>query len=154
MTGSVVNSVNVSSDYDTDATDNTAIDEDILTPQVDLSVTQSDSKTSVVPGTNTTYTITVTNNGPSTVSSFSMTDVIPAQLLNATFGKPSSGTYNNYTGVWSGLSLSTGNSVTITLGRTITPAATGSITNAVSVAVPTESQIQSYQTTMQVILIY
>ena len=83
-----------------------------------------------------------------------MTDVIPAQLLNATFGKPSSGTYNNYTGVWSGLSLSTGNSVTITLGRTITPAATGSITNAISVAVPTESQIQSYQTTMQVILIY
>jgi|688.fasta_scaffold03450_13 uncharacterized repeat protein (TIGR01451 family) len=137
--GTITNTVSVAPAdgyVDSNNANNFSSDVDTLTPQVDLQVTQTDNKTSVVPGTNNTYTITVTNNGPSTVSSFSMTDVIPAQLLNATFGKPSSGTYNNYTGVWSGLSLSTGNSVTITLGGTITPAATGSITNAVSVAAP------------------
>ena len=138
-TGSITNTVSVSPAdgyVDSNSTNNLSSDVDTLTPQVDLQVTQTDNKTSVVPGTNNTYTITVTNNGPSTVSSFTMTDVIPAQLLNAVFGTPSSGTYNNITGVWSGLSLGTGNSVTITLGGTIAPAATGSITNTVSVAAP------------------
>ena len=138
-TGSITNTVSVSPAdgyVDSNSTNNLSSDVDTLTPQVDLQVTQTDNKTSVVPGTNNTYTITVTNNGPSTVSSFTMTDVIPAQLLNAVFGTPSSGTYNNITGVWSGLSLGTGNSVTITLGGTITPNATGSITNTVSVAAP------------------
>ena len=138
-TGSITNTVSVSPAdgyVDSNSTNNLSSDVDTLTPKVDLQVTQTDNKTSVVPGTNNTYTITVTNNGPSTVSSFTMTDVIPAQLLNAVFGTPSSGTYNNITGVWSGLSLGTGNSVTITLGGTIAPAATGSITNTVSVAAP------------------
>jgi uncharacterized repeat protein (TIGR01451 family) len=138
-TGTITNTVSVSpaNGYvDSNTDNNFSTDVDTLTPQVDLVVTQTDGKTSVVPGTSTTYTITVTNNGPSTVSSFTMTDVIPAQLLNATFGTPSSGTYNNITGVWSGLSLGAGNSVRITLGGTIAPAATGSITNTVSVAAP------------------
>src|SRR5215813_11998435 len=38
-------------------------DADTLTPMVDLQVTISDGKTSVVPGTSDTYTIVVTNNG-------------------------------------------------------------------------------------------
>ena len=137
--GTITNTVSVAPAdgyVDSNNANNFSSDMDTLTPQVDLLVTQTDNKTSVVPGTSNTYTITVTNNGPSTVTSFTMIDVIPAQLLNATFGTPSSGTYNNNTGVWSGLSLGTGNSVTITLGGIIAPAATGSITNAVSVAAP------------------
>ncbi|NBR07406.1 MAG: DUF11 domain-containing protein, partial [Planctomycetes bacterium] len=138
-TGTITNTVSVSPAdgyVDSNSANNLSSDVDTLTPQVDLIVTQTDNKTSVVPGTINTYTITVTNNGPSTISSFNMTDVIPSQLLNATFGTPSLGSYNNLTGLWSGLSLGTGNSVTITLGGTIAPAATGSITNAVSVTAP------------------
>jgi uncharacterized repeat protein (TIGR01451 family) len=78
-------------------------DSDTATPQADLAVTLTDGKTTVVPGTSNTYTITVTNNGPSTVSSLTLTDTIPAALLNPNFA-PSVGAYDTNTGVWSGLS--------------------------------------------------
>src|SRR5262249_20220464 len=75
-------------------------------------------------------------NGPSTVSSVNLTDTVPATLLNPVFGTPSAGSYNPATGVWSGLSLAKGQSVTITLSGTIDPAATGTLTNTAHVAPP------------------
>lgn len=136
-TGSLTNSVTITAPSNVDdlnLSNNTASDVDTLTPQVDLSVSQTDGKTSVVPGTSNTYTITVTNNGPSTISSFTLTDSIPAALLNATFGTPSSGTYNNSSGLWDDLNLASGNSITITLTGNIDPTAPGFITNAVSIS--------------------
>ncbi len=117
-------------------TPSSGTDTDTLTPEADLAVTKDDGKTSVVPGTSDTYTITVSNNGPSTVSSVILTDDVPAALLNPVFGTPSAGSYNAATGVWSGLSLATGQSVTITLTGTIDPTATGTLTNTVHVAPP------------------
>ncbi len=105
---------------------NTTIDAGFYPKQVDLSVTKTDGKTSVTAGSSDTYTITVTNNGPSTVNSFKMVDQIPAQLLNAAFGAASAGTYNASTGVWSGLNLAPGQSVSITLSGTIDPNAVSS----------------------------
>jgi uncharacterized repeat protein (TIGR01451 family) len=58
-------------------------DADTLTPMVDLQVTISDGKTSVVPGTSDTYTIVVTNNGPSTAVAAAVTDVFPAAITAA-----------------------------------------------------------------------
>ena len=123
-------------------TNDSFTDGDTVTPQADLAVTMTDGKTTVVPGTFAAYTITVTNNGPSTVSSLTLTDSIPAALLNPNFA-PSAGAYistqvgpNTYTGVWSGLSLASGQSVTLTLTGTIDPNATGLLTNIVTVAPP------------------
>src|SRR5262249_53800806 len=69
-------------------------------------------------------------------------DTIPAALLNPNF-TPSAGAYfstlagpNTNTGVWSGLSLASGQSVTLTLTGTIDPNATGLLTNIVTVAPP------------------
>jgi uncharacterized repeat protein (TIGR01451 family) len=118
-------------------TPTSASDTDSLTPQADLSVTKTDGQTSAVPGSPDTYSISVTNNGPSTVSSLNLVDTVPAALLNPVFGTPSSGSYDPATGIWSGLSLATGQSVTITLSGTIDPAATGTLTNTVHVAPPT-----------------
>jgi uncharacterized repeat protein (TIGR01451 family) len=92
---------------DPNPTNDSFTDSDTATPQADLAVTIDDGKTTVVPGTSNTYTITVTNNGPSTVSSLTLTDVIPAALLNPNFA-PSVGAYDTNTGVWSGLSLASG----------------------------------------------
>ena len=89
---------------DPNATNDSFTDSDTVTPQADLAVTMTDGKTTVVPGTFTAYTITVTNNGPSTVSSLTLTDSIPAALLNPNFA-PSAGAYDTNTGIWSGLSL-------------------------------------------------
>jgi uncharacterized repeat protein (TIGR01451 family) len=137
-TGSLTNNVLVlppSGTSDPNITNNSASDTDTLTPQADLSVTVSDGKTTVVPGTGDTYTITVTNNGPSTVSSLTLTDAIPAALLNPIFA-PSAGAYDVGTGVWSGLALASGQNVTITLTGTIDPNAAGTLANTVTVAPP------------------
>src|SRR5262245_62400307 len=95
----------------------------------------TDGKTTVVPGASNTYTITVTNNGPSTVSSLTLTDTIPAALLNPNFA-PSAGAYDTNTGVWSGLSLASGQSVSITLTGTIASNVTGTMTNICTVSPP------------------
>ena len=132
-TGMLVNTATITPPAGTPVSD---ADTDTLTPQADLSVTKDDGKTTAVPGNGNTYTITVSNAGPSTVTSLNLTDSVPAALLNPSFGTPSSGTYDPATGIWSGLSLGAGQSITITLSGTIDPAATGSLTNTVEVAPP------------------
>jgi uncharacterized repeat protein (TIGR01451 family) len=138
-TGSLSNTVTVappSGWSDANSANDSATDTDTLTPQADLAVAMTDGKTSAVRGTSTTYTITVTNNGPSTVSSLTLTDSIPAALLNATFGTPSVGSYDSGSGLWSGLSLASGQSVSITLTGTIDPNAPGSLSNTITVSAP------------------
>src|SRR5262245_7085030 len=102
----------------------------------DLSISTNDGVASVVPGTVDTYTIIVTNNGPDTVSSVNLFDTIPGVLLNANFGTPSQGSYDSVSKIWSGLSLASGQSVSITLSGEIDPNATGTITNTVTVSPP------------------
>src|SRR5262249_6166152 len=100
-----------------------------------LAIAKSDGVTSVVPGTTDTYTITVTNSGPSTVNSVTLSDTIPTALLHPVFGTPSSGSFNTTNGLWT-VTLASGSSATMTLAGTIDPAATGSITNTVTVTAP------------------
>jgi len=48
--------------------------------QADLSITKGDGGASVVPGTNVTYTLAVTNLGPAAATSLTVSDTIPAGL--------------------------------------------------------------------------
>ena len=57
---------------------NSATDSDVLGPIADLSVTKDDSATTATPGGSTTYTIVVTNDGPSPAIDTVVTDAIPA----------------------------------------------------------------------------
>jgi uncharacterized repeat protein (TIGR01451 family) len=57
---------------------NSATDTDTLAASADLSVTKVDTPDPVVAGTNLTYTITVTNAGPSSAASASLSDTLPA----------------------------------------------------------------------------
>src|SRR5262249_13298784 len=101
-TGTITNTVTVAppaGTTDTNSANDTATDNDTI-PAADLAVTMTDGTTTVVPGTSNTYTITVTNNGPDTVTSLTLTDTIPAALLNPNFA-PSVGAYDTNTGVWS-----------------------------------------------------
>src|SRR5262249_27975266 len=54
-------------------------------PIADLSVTKDNGTTTVVPGTQTTYTIVVSNNGPSDVTGATVTDTPPVTLTNVTW---------------------------------------------------------------------
>lgn len=108
----------------------------ITGPQVDLGITKTDGQTSVVAGSPITYTITVTNNGPSTLTSLTVSDAVPATILTPTFS-PSTGTYNSTTGLWSGLNLASGQSITLTLKGTVSSSAAGTLSNTATVSPPT-----------------
>ena len=64
---------------DPDASNDAATDVDTVTASADLSINKTDGVTTVKPGSSTTFTITVTNNGPSDVpAGVVVTDQIPA----------------------------------------------------------------------------
>ena len=83
----------------------------------DLSVTITDSPDPVITGSNLTYTITVSNNGPGTAQSVAITDELPASVTfvscTPTVGGICGGADNNRT--ISFASLDSSSSVTITL---------------------------------------
>jgi uncharacterized repeat protein (TIGR01451 family) len=114
---------------------NTASDKDLLTYQADLAITNTDGKATISPGSVSTYTITVTNNGPSRVQSLTVIDTLPPLLQGPVF-TPAQGVYNETTGLWTGLSLMPGQSVVLTLKGTVDPTATGSFVNTVTVSPP------------------
>ena len=76
-TGTLTNAATVTSSIDTVGTNNVATDNDTLTPQADLSVSKT-GPASATAGTNLTYTITVTNNGPSDNAGFTVSDILPS----------------------------------------------------------------------------
>ena len=55
------------------------------TPEADLQITKTDGKTTAVPGTSDTYTIVVTNAGPTAVSGAWIADTFPATFTNVTY---------------------------------------------------------------------
>lgn len=98
--------------------------------QTDLAVTKSDSPDPVTVGSNLTYTVTVTNKGPATATSVTLTDTLPT---TAAFVSASPGCTNNGGTVTCGIGdLGSGAFATITI--VVTPGAAGSITNSVTVA--------------------
>ncbi len=106
-----------------------------ITPSADLSITKTDNQTATTANSSISYNITVTNNGPSTLNSVTVTDTVPSTIQNPTF-TPSTGSYNSSTGAWTGLTLATGQSITLTMTGTVSSTASGIITNTATVAVP------------------
>ena len=77
---------------DPNLANNSATDTDTLTPQADLAITKSDGVTSVAPGQPTTYTIVVSNNGPSRrMVRFHRPGVANLSVTSVTCGSPSGG---------------------------------------------------------------
>ena len=87
--------------------------------QADLQVAKTVDNGAPNVGSNVTFTITVTNNGPSSAANVQVTDVLPAgyTFVSAT---PSIGSYNAGTGAWTGIgTLATGGSATLTITATV-----------------------------------
>src|SRR5204863_3600460 len=97
-------------------------------PQNDVAITKTDGKTTAIPGTPTTYTITVSNSGPSTATNVAVSDTLPAALTGVSWtgtdGSSGSGAISDTI-----TSLAPDDSVTYTLQATIDPAATGNLVN-------------------------
>jgi uncharacterized repeat protein (TIGR01451 family) len=114
--------------------------DEIPPPLADLAITKTDGVTTVEPGGSLTYTIVVTNAGPSTVSGGPLTDAFPASLTVNTWtctaaagsSCTATGSGNARTGT---VDLLAGDSATFTATVTLAASATpGSLANTATVA--------------------
>jgi phospholipase C len=94
------------------------------------------SPTPALIGNPVTFTVTVTNNGPGTVTSLSLvnqvTDAKNQQGLTAAILTPSTGIYNPATGTWA-LTLASGASATLTETGTVAASASGFLVDSATV---------------------
>jgi len=148
-TGDLVNTAAVTAgngSTDTNPANNSATDTDTQgTPQVDLAITKTDGQTSYVPGAPITYTIVVTNAGPSTATEFSVADAMPAAITGVTVTCIPAGagnscgssatTGNNVSFTNATLSAGAGNNLTLTVSGTVSASATGDLVNTATVTV-------------------
>jgi uncharacterized repeat protein (TIGR01451 family) len=123
---------------DPNTANNSDTDSDTLVPTADLSITKTDGAATEIPGTSVTYTITVTNNGPSDAPGTAVADLFPGTLTGVTFTSVAAGGATGNTAAGSGnindtLSMPAGSSVTYTVNATISASATGSLSNTATV---------------------
>lgn len=134
-TGVITNTASVTATQtDTNTANNSATDTTTATPQIDLQITKSDTPDPVVAGNQLTYTILVTNAGPSTATGVTVTDVL-ASTLTFVSGTSTVGTVANNAGTVTGTigTLASGASATVTLVVAVAPTARGAISNTASV---------------------
>ncbi len=148
FTGNLINSATVappSGTTDNNTANNTATDTDTPAPIADLNITKTDNSATYTPGSPITYTVVVTNNGPSNVTGVTVNDAIPAAITGAAWTSSSTGSASVSSGATgSGNSLaatvnlaaSAGNSVTFTITGTVSTAATGNLVNTATVTSP------------------
>ena len=146
--GPIANTATVTgNETDTNTGNNSASSSTTVTRQVDLAITKTDSVDPAVPGGQLTYTITVTNNGPSTATNVSVTDVLPSGLTFSS-ASASQGTATHASGTITGSlgTIASGGNATITLVVDVSASASGSITNT-STVTATETETNSANNT-------
>jgi uncharacterized repeat protein (TIGR01451 family) len=79
----------------------------------DIAVIKTGAPEPITPGQTITYTITITNNGPTTAPEITLTDNVPVQVLNPEFSIDGGITWNVWTGSWMTNNLAIGSNITI-----------------------------------------
>src|SRR5438270_3917598 len=107
----------------------------------DLKVTVNDSKTAVAAGAQDTYSIRVTNVGPSNVSEATVTDIFPAIFTQVTFTATQSGGASGFSASGSGdihdnVAMPAGSKITYKATGMISVSAAGSIADTATVSAP------------------
>ncbi|MBO9583913.1 MAG: DUF11 domain-containing protein [Flavobacterium sp.] len=98
----------------------------------DLSIVKIINTGSPIVGTNVTFTITATNNGPSNATNVNVAETLPSgyTFVSAT---PSVGTYNGTTN-WAIGNLANGANATLTIVATVVPSAPNNYANTVTIS--------------------
>ena len=156
----VSNTVTVATtNVDTNLLNNTDVESTLVDAEADLSVTKIDLAEPVQAGTNQTYTIVVTNNGPSAAANVLLSEAVPA---NATFvsltapagwspSTPTVGGTGNITATIP--TLAAGASATFTLVVGVNASATGSISNTATVSSATTDLNAANNTDVEVTVV-
>ena len=142
VVGNLSNTATISSATpDLAPANNSATDTDTPAPAADLQITKTDGSASAVPGAATTYTIVVTNAGPSDVTGATVKDTLPAAITSATFTATATGGPTGFTTPGAGnindtVNMPNGSTITYTLVANISSSAAGNLVNTATVAVP------------------
>ncbi|WP_242310982.1 DUF6923 family protein [Bacillus cereus group sp. BfR-BA-01331] len=130
VTGSIINTATVESTTpDPDLTNNTSTFETPVEALADISVVKTGSPNPVLAGNVLTYTIVVSNAGPSDAENVMLIDKVPNKILNPEYSTDGGVTFNPWPGSINLGTLANGASQTIILRGTVNPSATGLITN-------------------------
>jgi uncharacterized repeat protein (TIGR01451 family) len=143
-TGSLSNTAAVEpggSQVDVDLTNNTATDEDTLTQSVDLAITKTDNMATAAPGGSTTYTIVVSNSGPSDAVGASVNDTFSASITSDSFTAVGTTGTSGFSATGTGaihntVTIPAGGNITYTVTANIGATATGSLSNTATVTKP------------------
>jgi uncharacterized repeat protein (TIGR01451 family) len=134
-TGFLINTATVAGVTDPNPADNSATDGEPLEPQADLGVTKTDSADPVSPNDPLSYTVTLTNAGPSDATAVTLTDALPAGVtfVSSSPGPPTctlaGATVTCNLGV-----LAAGGTGTVTINVTVNAGAAGILVNTATVA--------------------
>ena len=107
----------------------------------DLAIAKTDGSFTAPPGMPIAYTLVATNNGPFAVTGATVTDTLPAAITGVTWtctasagsGCPASGTGSIGT---SAVNLLNGGTATFTVNGTVSPSASGALSNTANIALP------------------
>jgi uncharacterized repeat protein (TIGR01451 family) len=106
-----------------------------------LSITKTDGQASAVPGQPLTYTIVVSNAGPSAVTDATVTDILPEPLTGVSW--TCAGSSGGVCGAASGsgnistpVTLPVGAMAMFSVSATVSPDATGTLSNTATVTAP------------------
>lgn len=133
--GTLTNTAQVTgNETETNAANNSDTEATALISQVDLVVTKTDSVDPATAGLPLTYTLTVTNNGPSDAESVVTTDTLPSQFA-FTSGSATQGSVVHAAGVATATigTLTPGQSETITIVGNVASSATTALSNVATV---------------------
>jgi uncharacterized repeat protein (TIGR01451 family) len=133
---SITNTATVSAtETDPNPSDNTSTAPTTVTPVADIALLKTVSNPAPFVTQTFTFTVTATNNGPSTANGVVVTDVLPGGLAFVS-STPSQGTYVPGTGLWTIGTLANGASATLVL--TVTAVSPGAFTNTATKTAETE----------------
>ena len=140
--GTLANSAEITSTAsDPNPANNTFSVNTPVTPVADLSISKTDGQLTATPGQLITYTVVVSNTGPSTATGVPVTDTLPAVLNNATWTciaslGSSCASASGIGSIATTVNLAANGFVTFTISATIAPSAGGSLANTATVAAP------------------
>jgi uncharacterized repeat protein (TIGR01451 family) len=142
-TGTLSNTATISAPAGVDGnpSNDSATDSDTLLAQADLSITKTDGATSEIAGTPVTYTIVAANAGPSDIVGATVGDTFPPALTGCSWTCAGGGGGTCAAGPVAGaiadtVNLPVGGTATYSATCSIAPAATGTLSNTATVAVP------------------
>ena len=144
-TGTITNTASVTVPpgvEDSNPANNNAVDVDTLQPEVDLRISKTDDRTTVRPGEQVTYSIVVTNQGPSHVQGATVIDNFPASLTGVTYTSAATGNASGNTPSGSGsisdlVNMAANSSINYTVRGTVAANTADTLTNTATVTAPT-----------------